>query len=71
MAVNTPAVATVARMMSGGAEELIKVGMDREDVARGMLLAALKVVYPIADLAQQAEWLRKHGAGARSGEYDD
>ena len=37
--------------------------MHREDVARRMLLAALKVVHPIAGLAQQAQWLRDMAQG--------
>jgi translation elongation factor EF-Tu-like GTPase len=60
---NPPQVEAAMTLLCAAGDGLVKGGMDREDVARGMLLAALKTVHPIADLAQQADWLRQMARG--------
>ncbi len=63
MAKNDPQVEAAMNILAAAAEGLVQGGMNRESVARGMLLAALQVVHPITGLAGQAKWLRDMAQG--------
>jgi hypothetical protein len=56
---NPAQVEVAMTLLCSAGEGLVRGGMDRESVSRGMLLATLKLVHPISDLAQSADWLRQ------------
>ena len=60
---NSLAVGVVTDTISKAAEELLKAGIDRENVARGTFCAALHFVEPVLDVRGKGKFLRELARG--------